>query len=77
MKKNLKLILNEFKITLFYLMPLHLISKITFFLSRLENSFIKNLLIKSYMAFFKIDLRQYKKKSISDYFLFIAFSTPP
>lgn len=67
MKKNLKLILNEFKITLFCLMPLHLISKITFSLSRLENSFIKNLLIKSYMAFFKIDLRQYKKKSISDY----------
>ena len=45
MKKNLKLILNEFKITLFCLMPLHLISKITFFLSRLENSFIKVIVI--------------------------------
>ena len=67
MKENLKKILNQLKITLFYVGPLHLISNITYKISRIEDSAIKNFLIKSYISLFKIELNECKIKNIKDY----------
>ena len=67
MKKNIKKLINQFKITLFYVSPLHLISSITFKASRIEDSFIKNFLIKIYMSIFNINLNEYKVKDIDEY----------
>ena len=62
MKEIIKIIIHELKITLFYIIPLRLISRITFFLARIENKITKNFLIKSYKKFFKIKLDEYQKK---------------
>ena len=67
MKENLKKLVNQFKITLFYIAPLHLISNITFKISRIEDKVIKNFLIKLYISIFKIDLGEYKNKDIEEY----------
>ena len=67
MKKNIKKLINQFKITLFYVSPLHLISSITFKASRIEDSFIKNFFIKIYMSIFNINLNEYKTKDINEY----------
>ena len=67
MKEIIKIIIHELKITLFYIIPLRLISRITFFLARIENKITKNFLIKSYKKFFKIKLDEYQKKNIDDY----------
>ena len=67
MKKNLKKLVNQFKITLFYIAPLHFISYITFKASRIEDSTIKNFLIKIYISIFKISLDEYKIKDVKKY----------
>ena len=67
MKENLKKILNQFKITLFYLGPLHLISNITYKISRIEDNTIKNILIKLYLLLFKIELNECKIKNVEEY----------
>ena len=67
MRKNIKKLFNQFKITLFHVAPLHLISNITFHLSRIEDVTIKNFLIKTYISIFKIKLDEYKLKNIDDY----------
>ena len=67
MKENLKKLVNQFKITLFHIAPLHFISNITYKVSRIEDVGIKNLLIKIYIAIFDIKLDEYKIKNIKDY----------
>ena len=67
MKENLKKLTNQFKITLFHIIPLHFISNITYKVSRIEDVGIKNLLIKIYIAIFKIQLDEYKIKDVKDY----------
>ena len=67
MKKNFKKLVNQFKITLFYIAPLHFISYITFKASRIEDSTIKNFLIKIYISIFKISLDEYKIKDAKKY----------
>tara|TARA_B100000674_G_scaffold117962_1_gene89207 strand:- start:2767 stop:3633 length:867 start_codon:yes stop_codon:yes gene_type:complete len=67
MKEIIKIILHELKITLFYIIPLRLISRITFFLARIENRFTKKIFIKTYKRFFNIELDEYQKKNIDDY----------
>ena len=75
MKENLKKLVNQFKITLFYIAPLHLISNITFKVSRIEDKVIKNFLIKLYISIFKIDLDEYKNKNIEEYISLNDFFT--
>lgn len=67
MKKNLKKLVNQFKITLFYIAPLHFISSLTFRASRIEDISIKNFLIKIYIFIFKISLDEYRIKNIEEY----------
>ena len=67
MKENLKKLVNQFKITLFHIAPLHFISNITYKFSRIEDVGIKNLLIKIYIAIFDIKLDEYKIKDIKEF----------
>ena len=67
MKENLKKLVNQFKITLFHITPLHFISNITYKVSRIEDVGIKNLLIKIYIAIFDIKLDEYKIKDIKEF----------
>ena len=67
MKENLKKLVNQFKITLFHITPLHFISNITYKISRIEDVGIKNLLIKIYIAIFNIKLDEYKIKDIKEF----------
>lgn len=75
MKENIKKLVNQFKITLFHIAPLHLISNITFRLSRIEDFIIKNFLIKTYTSIFKIKLDEYKIKNIDEYSSLNGFFT--
>lgn len=75
MKENIKKLVNQFKITLFHIAPLHLISNITFRLSRIEDFTIKNFLIKTYISIFKIKLDEYKIKDIDEYLSLNDFFT--
>lgn len=67
MKENIKKFAEQFKIILFHVSPLHFISDITFKLSRIEEKTIKNVLIRLYIALFKIKLDEYLIKNISEY----------
>lgn len=67
MKENIKKFTEQFKIILFHVSPLHFISDITFKLSRIEEKTIKNVLIRLYIALFKIKLDEYLIKNISEY----------
>ena len=67
MKENLKKLINQFKITLFHIIPLHFISNITYKVARIEDIGIKNILIRIYISMFKIELNEYKLKNIKDY----------
>ena len=67
MKENLKKLINQFKITIFYIAPLHLISNMTYKISRIEEPAIKNILIRIYISLFNITLEEYKLKKINDY----------
>jgi phosphatidylserine decarboxylase len=67
MKKNLKKLVNKFKITLFHIIPLHFISNITYKVSRIEDTTIKNILINMYIYIFNIKLNEYKQKNIRNY----------
>ena len=67
MKKNLKKLVNQFKIILFHITPLHFISNITYKASRIEDKAIKNLLIKIYISIFNIELDEYKIKNVEGY----------
>ena len=62
MKENLKKLINQFKITIFYIAPLHLISNMTYKISRIEEPAIKNILIRIYISLFNITLEEYKLK---------------
>ena len=48
----LKIIFIKLKIIIFIIFPLHLISRITFFITRIENDFIKTLLIDLFLKLF-------------------------
>ena len=67
MKENIKKFAEQFKIILFHVIPLHFISDITFKVSRIEEKTIKNVLIRLYIALFKIKLDEYLIKNISEY----------
>lgn len=67
MKENIKKFTEQFKIILFHVSPLHFVSDITFKLSRIEEKTIKNVLIRLYIALFKIKLDEYLIKNISEY----------
>ena len=67
MKENIKKFTEQFKIILFHVSPLHFVSDITFKLSRIEEKTIKNVLIRLYIALFKIKLDEYLIKNICEY----------
>ncbi len=67
MKKNIKKLVNQFKIALFHIIPLHFISNITYKVSRIEDTAIKNILINIYIYIFNISLDEYKQKKINGY----------
>ena len=67
MKKNIKKLVNQFKIALFHIIPLHFISNITYKVSRIEDTAIKNILINIYIYIFNINLGEYKQKKIRNY----------
>ena len=70
----LKIIFIKLKIIIFIIFPLHLISRITFFITRIENDFIKNLLIDLFLKLYDINLDECKEtnlkkyKSLNDFF---------
>ena len=74
MNQHTPTIWERIKVWLFYLLPHHFLSRIIFYLSRLETSW-KDPLVRAYIKYFNVNMLDAERDSPADYRSFDAFFT--